>query len=127
MNLSQYFENTDGMGILSTADSQGNVDCAVYAAPHVMDESTIAFIMRPRKSYQNIQSNPKAAYMFVEKGPGYQGKRLYLEKSAEESDPDKVNLLRRSDHGKGGDESRATLVYFNITHIRPLVGDSEET
>lgn len=127
MNLSEYFENTDGMGILSTADSLGNVDCAVYAAPHVMDESTIAFIMRPRKSYQNIQSNPKAAYMFVEKGPGYQGKRLYLEKSAEETDPAKVNLLRRSDHGTSSDEAQATLVYFAVTHIRPLVGDSEET
>lgn len=126
MNLSEYFENADGMGILSTADSQGNVDCAVYAAPHVMDESTIAFIMRPRKSYQNIQSNPKAAYMFVEKGPGYQGKRLYLEKSSEETDPAKVNLLRRSDHGKSSDEAQATLVYFKVTHIRPLVGDSEE-
>jgi hypothetical protein len=127
MNLSDYFDNADGMGILSTADAQGNVDCAVYAAPHIMDESTIALIMRPRQSYRNLQSNPKAAYMFVEKGPGYQGKRLYLEKTAEETDVDKVNLLRRSEHGKGSDETQAALVYFKVTHIRPLVGDSQET
>ncbi|MBL7214636.1 MAG: pyridoxamine 5'-phosphate oxidase family protein [Phycisphaerae bacterium] len=126
MNLNEYFENTDGMGILSTADHQGNVDCAIYATPHVMDESTIAFIMRPRKSYQNIQSNPKAAYLFVEKGPGYQGKRLYLEKTGEEANPEKVNLLRRSPHGDSGDEAEAKLVYFTVIHIRPLVGDSKE-
>ncbi len=126
MNLSEYFENTEGMGIISTADDQGNVDCAIYAAPHVMDESTIALIMRPRKSYQNIQTNPKAAYMFVEKGPGYQGTRLYLEKTREETNPEEINLLRRSSHGDHGDEAQAKLVYFKVVHIRPLVGDSEE-
>ena len=26
MNLKQYFENTKGLGILSTADSEGKVD-----------------------------------------------------------------------------------------------------
>ena len=123
MDLNEYFENMDGMGILSTADDQGNVNCAIYATPHVMDESTIAFIMRPRKSYHNVQSNSKAAYMFVEKGPGYQGKRLYLEKISEEANSDKINLLRRSPHGDHGDEEQAKLIYFKVTHIRPLVGD----
>jgi hypothetical protein len=127
MNLSEYFDNTDGMGILSTADTQGNVDSAVYATPHVIDDATIALIMRPRRSYKNLQSNPKAAYMFVEKAVGYQGKRLYLEKSGEEADVAKVNLLRRSEHGKSGDEAQAVLVYFRITQIRPLVGDTQQT
>lgn len=126
MNLNEYFENTEGMGILSTANDQGNVDCAVYATPHVMDESTIAFIMRPRRSYQNLQTNPKAAYMFVEKGPGYQGKRFYIEKTKEEANQEQVNLLRRSSHGDAGDEALAKLVYFKVVHIRPLVGDSKQ-
>ncbi len=127
MNLNEYFANTDGMGILSTADSDGNVDCAIYATPHVMDESTVAFIMRPRLSYQNLQNNPKAAYMFIEKGPGYQGKRLYLKKTNEETNPEEINLLRCSSHGDLGDEAQAMLVYFTVTHVRPLVGDKEET
>ena len=127
MDLNAYFENTDGMGILSTADEQGHVDCAIYATPHVIDETTIAFIIRPRTSYAYLQSNPRAAYMFVEKAAGYQGRRLYLEKTGEETDPAKVNLLRRSSHGKGGDEAEAKLVYFKVTHVRPLVGDSEKT
>lgn len=126
MDLNEYFENTDGMGVLSTADSNGNVDAAVYATPHIMDETTVAFIMRPRKSYRNIQANPKAAYLFVEDGPGYRGKRLYLEKIGEETDADKVNLLRRRTAGSQGDESEAKLVYFKVIHVRPLVGDSEE-
>ena len=97
MNLSEYFENTEGMGILSTRRPPGQCRQPPSTPPRiVMDETTIAFIMRPRRSYQNIQANPKAAYMFIEKGPGYQGRRLYLEKCGEETDTEKVNLLRRS-------------------------------
>jgi hypothetical protein len=126
MDLKAYFEDTDGLGILSTADTQGNVDSAIYATPHVMGADTIAFIMRPRLSFENVQQNPKAVYMYVEKGPGYQGRRFYLEKSGQEDDQEKVNQLRRSSHGHGGDEADARLVYFKVTHVRPLVGDKDQ-
>jgi hypothetical protein len=91
MNMQEYFEKTQGLGILATANSEGEVDLAIYARPHVLDETTIAFIMREHLSFKNLQSNPKAAYMFVEKGKGYSGKRLYLTKIREESDPDTIN------------------------------------
>jgi len=48
MSLSDYFENVQGRGILATADSDGMVDLAIYAKPHVIDETTIAFVMRER-------------------------------------------------------------------------------
>jgi hypothetical protein len=125
MDLKEYFENSEGMGTLSTADSNGNVDSAIYASPHVMSEDTVAFIMRPRLSFDNVQQNPKAVYMYIEKGPGYQGRRLYLEKTAQEENPETVNQLRRSSHGDTGGEEQAKLVYFKVTRIRPLVGDGE--
>ena len=126
MNLKEYFENTEGLGILSTADVEGNIDSAIYATPHVMDEETVAFIMRPRLSFENVQQNPKAAYLYIEKGPGYQGRRLYLEKTSEEKNPEYINQLRRSSHGDSGDEETATLVYFKVVRIRPLVGDGNQ-
>jgi len=85
MNLADYFENHQGLGILATADSDGMVDLAIYARPHVINETTIAFIMRVRLTHQNLKSNPHAAYMFVEQGEGYHGKRLYLTKIREET------------------------------------------
>ena len=126
MDLNQYFESKEGLGILSTSDTDGNVNSAVYASPHVIDNETIAFIMRPRRSYGNISQNPKAAYLFIEKDLGYQGKRLYLEKTREETNPEKINLLRRSHHSSSDDDSKATLVYFKVTDVRPLVGDAPE-
>ena len=44
MSLRDYFENTQGFGVLATADADGAVDVAVYARPHVIDDHTVAFI-----------------------------------------------------------------------------------
>jgi hypothetical protein len=90
MSLSDYFANAKGAGVLATADAKGNVDAAVYARPHVIDEETIAFIMADHMSHRNLQSNPHAVYLFMEDGDAYVGKRLYLTKVREESDPEKI-------------------------------------
>jgi len=126
MNLSDYFENSQGTSILATSNSTGKVDLAIYSRPHFTNEDTVAFIMRPRLSHENLQSNPHAAYMFIEEGPGYKGKRLYLSKLREETDPALIDSFRR----KGGkhktkSDEKSFLVYFHIDRIRPLVGDND--
>ena len=123
MNLYDYFENTKGTGILGTADSNGNVDAAIYARPHVIDEKTVAFIMNERLSYQNITSNPKAAYLFLEDCPGYKGKRLYLTKIKEETDKELIDSIRRRKTEKYQEtDSKKHLFYFSVDRIRALVG-----
>ncbi len=122
MNLNTYFENTEGTGILSTADSDGKVDAAIYARPHFMDDGTIALIMRDRLTHHNLESNPYACYMFIEKGPGYKGKRLFLTKVQEEQDTELLQSLRRRQYIKETDESKF-LVFFKIDKEIPLVGD----
>ncbi len=46
MNLKTYFDETKGLGVLSTADGKGRVNAAVYARPHMMEDGGLAFIMR---------------------------------------------------------------------------------
>jgi pyridoxamine 5'-phosphate oxidase-like protein len=125
MELKEYFENTDGTGILATANAEGKVDMAIYARPHVFDRETIGFIMRGRLSHRNLQSNTYAAYMYIEKGQGYQGKRLYLQKTREEKDPEIIEEIRRKPKREYADSSDEDtyLVYFRIEDVRPLVGD----
>lgn len=124
MNLFEYFENAEGTGILATADSDGMVDIALYARPQVADESTIAFIMRERLSYQNLKSNPNAAYMFIEKGPGYSGKRLYLTMIRAETNQSLVDsfIKKQPEISPAGDDSNKYLVFFRVENIWPLVG-----
>jgi len=125
MNLTDYFETAEGTGILATADSEGNVDLAIYARPHMTDDETIVLVMSDKLSHTNLQTNPKAAYMFIEKTKGYQGKRLYLQKIREENDPELVQSIRRRKRydEEGEVVSGSSAVYFKVNKIRPLVGD----
>jgi hypothetical protein len=61
MSLTDYFETAEGTGILATADSDGNVDLAIYAHPHMEDDETVVLVMSDKLSHTNLQSNPKAA------------------------------------------------------------------
>jgi hypothetical protein len=124
MSLSKYFETVEGTGILATSDSEGNVDLAIYSRPYIIDENKIAFSMLERTSYANIQSNPKAAYMFVEEGRGYNGKRLYLKVTGEETDQklvEEIKSQRPRKHESKTDSVRH-FVYFTIEKVRPVAG-----
>jgi len=121
MNLKTYFEETEGTGVLATADSNGKVDTAIYARPHFMEDGTLAMIMRDRLTHHNLESNPHACYMFIEKGPGYKGKRLFLTKVREEENSDLIQSLRRRQYIRKTDESNY-LVFFTIEKELPLVG-----
>ncbi|MDD5207370.1 MAG: pyridoxamine 5'-phosphate oxidase family protein [Desulfobacterales bacterium] len=127
MDLNEYFENTKGRGVLATADSEGRVDAAVYSRPKVLDEENVAFIMRDRLTHANLQSNPHAAYLFMEEGSGgYKGVRLFLTKTAEEQDTDRLFEMRRRDHNELREtrEERGPLflVSFKIDKVLPLTG-----
>ena len=121
MELEKYFENTEGNGILSTADGNGRVDTAIYSRPHIMVDGTIALIMRDRLTHLNLQSNPYACYLFIEKGPGYKGKRLFLTKVREEQDSGLLQSLQRRQYINEKDEAKF-LVFFKIDKELPLVG-----
>jgi len=121
MSLSEYFENTEGFGVLATADGEGRVDAAVYARPHIMDDGTIAMIMRDRLTHHNLQSNPHATYLFREKTTGYKGKRLFLTKIREEQGGELMQSLSRRQYIDGKDEAKF-LVFFSIDKELPLIG-----
>lgn len=124
MSLNSYFENHRGMGVLSTADADGRVDAAVYSRPHIMDDGTVAVIMRDRLSHANLQSNPRAAFLFIEDGPGYKGKRLFLTKLREETETELLYQLKRKERSPQEDAERGEkfLVFFRIDKELPLIG-----
>jgi len=95
MTLKEYFNNSNGIGILSTADSAGKVDAAVYSVPHVFDDGTVAIVMRERLTHNNLQSNPHATFLFIENAPGYRGVRLFLRKLKEETDSALIAQMTR--------------------------------
>ena len=123
MNLSDYFDQTKGRGILATADSEGKVTAALYGRPHFADDTTAVFIMAERLTHVNLQSNPWAVYLFMEEGEGYTGKRLYLKKTREEESEELVREISDkrgySHYGRYG----RYVVFFNVEKVLPLIGD----
>jgi hypothetical protein len=126
MDLREYFENTKGFGVLSTADIEGKVDAAVYSRPHVMEDGTIASIMRDRLTHENLKTNPHAVYLFLEEGKGYRGRRLFLTKVREEQDSELINeICRRCYPSDLQVKDPQFLVIFRIDKELPLVGAGE--
>ncbi len=127
MDLKKYFTETEGVGVLSTADTNGRVNGAIYARPHLLDDGCISFIMRDRLTRSNLQGNPHAHYLFMEKGKSYSGIRLYLEKEKEVEDQELIaRLSRRSECTRPQQQDPALfLVSFRINKTIGLLGDNE--
>ena len=124
MELKEYFDNVNGIGVMSTTDSSGNVNAAVYSRPHFMEDGSLAFIMHDRLTHKNIRSNPHASFLFKEDGAGYKGKRLYLTKIREEENTALIaSLSRRSYTADEESKKSRFLVFFKLDKERPLIGD----
>jgi hypothetical protein len=127
MTLKEYLEMKNGISILSTADRDGKVTAAIYSKPRILGEGTIGFIMRERLTYHNVQTNPHAAYMFIEDNPGYQGIRLFLKKIREDNDPEVIAKMTRRHLTPEEDRQKGPkhLVIFRVEMVLPLIGDGK--
>ncbi len=121
LNLEEYFESTQGTGVMASSDSEGRVNIAIYARPRILEDGRIALILANRLTLKNLRENPYAAYLFLENGPGYKGLRLYLRKVGEDNDKEKVKAMLRDPMHKRADED-LTVVYFEIEKVLSLVG-----
>ena len=125
MNLTEYFEKTNGRGVLSTADASGRVNAALYARPFVIDEQTIVFIMAERLTHANLRENPHAVYLFMESTAGVSGKRLYIKMLREEASDDMAETVcRRCDYTFQQTDMTRYVVYFRIEKVLPLIGSA---
>jgi hypothetical protein len=127
MTLDEYLRGATGKGVLATADAEGKVDAAIYSKPHILEDKTIAFIMRDHLTHHNIGTNPYATYLFIEDGPHYKGIRLFLKKIREDANQELIAQMTRRHLTPGEDKAKGPkyIVYFTLEKILPLVGTGE--
>ena len=127
MTLQDYFQNTAGTGVLATADQDGRVDAAIYSRPHIMEDGTLAFIMRERLTLANLQSNHYATYLFMEHGERLKGMRLFMKKTGEDTDEELIAKMTRRNLTPERDKAAGPkhIVYFSLERILALVGANE--
>ena len=119
MDLMNYFEDHNGFGVLSTADSKGVVNAALYARPRIQNGRAI-FLAAPTQTLQNLEQNPYAHYLFAQEGEGYEGIRLQLKLLNIDKDAKRAKSLRR--RHKEADAHEVSILEFEIIETSPLVG-----
>lgn len=126
MDLQKYFEETKGVGVLSTADSNGEVNAAVYSKPHFQGDGYLSFISHDKLTRHNLLSNPQANYLFLEGSEGFKGIRIYLEKVSEVQDNELIEALsRRSKMRTEEPPPPRFLISFKVKKVLKLIGDTE--
>ena len=123
MNLHEMFP-AGGRGIIAASDSSGNVNIAVYAKPHIVDDKTVAWGMTEGRTWACVKENPRAAYLYMNPGPGYSGVRLKLSliKFLESGDMlDAVKKHTSAIVSPAAAEAVTHVAYFEVEEIRPLI------
>ena len=123
MQLQELFTQP-GIGVMATADAAGKVNTAVYARPHVIDETTLVWGMTDKRTYRNLTGNPHAAYLFKTSSPAFSGVRLGLELIRTEEEGDLLATIKAHTAeivGPGAGAAVTHAVWFRVVEVRPLI------
>ena len=121
MDLTHYFTQHDGTGILSTADKAGVVNSALFARPLIEGEKA-SFVSVERKNLANLREIPSAYYLFKQSGEGYEGVRLQLHLEEISEEEARIKPLLRM-HAK--EDVKRYLLVFRILKTLPLSGSGD--
>ena len=125
--LMALFNKYPRIGTLSTANTEGEVNVAVFGSPRMIDENTIVMGIGQNRSFRNLERNPKAAFIVMEPGEtvmDWKGARVYLEATDMETEGDfydeiKQNIAKAA--GKQAADMVHAAIRFKITEVRPIV------
>jgi len=125
--LMSIFNKRPRIGTLSTANSKGEVNVAVFGSPQMIDENTVVMGIGRNRSFKNLQENPHAVFIVMEPGEtimDWKGARVYLEVTEIETDGGFYNQVKENIEkaaGKAAADMIHAAVRFRITEVRPIV------
>ena len=123
MTLSEYL-SPGGTGVIATADKDGTINTAIYAAPHIVDDGTVAWGMSEGRTYRNLRENPNAAYIQQAPGERAAGVRMTLKLRSIEESGDMLDAIRaraRRVSGAAAAEMVRYIGFFEVVETRPLM------
>jgi len=131
--LLEIFNKQPRIGTLSTANTQGDVNVAVFGSPQMIDENTVVMGIGENRSFRNLRENPKAVFIVMEPGDtimNWKGARVYLEALAIETGGGFYDQIR-DNIAKAAGEQAAKMIHaavrFKINDVRPIVELSHES
>ena len=123
----ELFNKRPRIGSLSTASSKGDVNVAIFGSPQMIDNNTVVMGIGRNRTFQNLQENPKAAFIVMEPGESpmeWKGARVYLEVAGIETKGellDQIKGMIAQAAGEGAAKMIHAAIRFNVTEVRPLI------
>ena len=121
MKLAELFPE-GGRGVIATAGG-GEVNTAVYAKPHIVDDETVAWGMTDGRTFDNLRENPHASYLYMAPARGFSGWRLTLELKEIKDSGELLDEIRKNAAQLTGPFTGATVKhvgYFRVVEVRSL-------
>ena len=125
--LMNIFNKRPRIGALSTVNSAGEPNVAVFGSPQMIDENIVVMGIGENRSFRNLKENPKAVFIVVEPGDtvfDWKGARVYLEALDIESSGGFYTQVKE-DIAKAVGEDAAKMIHaavrFRITEVRAIV------
>lgn len=115
------------IGILGTANGQGQPNVAYFGSPRLMENGTIVMGLGSNRSLKNLEENPQAVFFAIAespvtfKTPGY---RLYLKASEIQKEGSILEGVKEKIAQHAGPEAASMIqaaVVFDISEIRTLL------
>mgnify|MGYP001160712823 FL=1 len=125
-SLMEYFNREDRLGVLATSAQSGEVDCAYFGSPRMLDESTVIVTLGDNKTLANLQENPHACYFILEPGKSimeWKGLRIYLKMMKCETEGETLDMMKKAIAERAGEAAAKMMraaVTFSVTGLRPL-------
>lgn len=140
-NLTDYFNKSPRLGVLSTSSANGQVDSAVFGSPQMIDEKTVVAATANNRTFSNLLENPYAMYIIMERCPDsvnavnmnmepgssvmdWKGIRVYMKLKEHATSGELLDTIR-SEAAKFVGEEGAKMIYasliFEVYEVRPLV------
>ena len=116
-----------GVGVLSTADKNGQPNAAYFGSLSAMEDGTVMLGLGNNRSLKNLENNSLAVFFCVADCPvtfNTQGYRLYLKaKEIQKEGSLLEDMQKKIAEAVGKDAAKMIVAYvlFEVTEIRPLV------
>ncbi len=126
-NIIDLVNKPGRIGILCTADADGQPNTAYFGSPRFRKNNTFSLGLIGGRTLKNLKENPKAVFFCIEKSPvsfSTPGCRLYLEVREIHTEGELLEQIRDDvSKNAGADAGKmiSAAVTFNVTEIRKLV------
>ncbi|MDY6973816.1 MAG: pyridoxamine 5'-phosphate oxidase family protein [Thermodesulfobacteriota bacterium] len=124
----ELFNKRPIIGTLSTADSKGEVNVAVFGSPQMIDENTVVMGIGNNRTLGNLKENPMAVFIVMEPGEtltDWRGVRVNLEAMSIDTEGGFYEQIKESIARQGGKQAADMIkaaIRFKVTEVRPVVG-----